>query len=98
MEIKTKSIFNPNLFLKNLPTSRNTSTKIFSVLLEELLDGHVLLRVLLHNLGDRHLEVLLGDVDAALSQGVHAGLSANALDLKFTQRFINLYSIFYILL
>ena len=50
-------------------------------LLEKLLDAHVLLRVLLHNLGHRHLEVLLGDVDPPLPQGVHAGLGAHALHL-----------------
>jgi hypothetical protein len=42
-----------------------------AALLEELLDGHVLLGVLLHNLGHGHLEILLGDVNAPLTQGVH---------------------------
>ena len=51
-------------------------------LLEQLLDGHVLLRILLHYLGHGHLEVLLGDVHATLAKGVHAGLRAGSFDLK----------------
>jgi hypothetical protein len=42
-----------------------------AALLEELLDGHVLLGVLLHNLCHRHLEILLGHVHAPLTQSVH---------------------------
>ena len=41
-------------------------------LLEELLDGHVLLGVLLHDLGHGHLKVLLGHVHPSLAQSVHA--------------------------
>ncbi len=51
-------------------------------LLEELLNRHVLLRVLLHNFSHGHLEIFLSNVDSALSQGVHSGLSADALDLS----------------
>ena len=40
-------------------------------LFEELLDGHVLLGVLKHNLGHGHLEILLGHMDSPLSQCVH---------------------------
>ena len=40
-------------------------------LFEELLDGHVLLGVLKHNLGHGHLEILLGHVDSPLSQCIH---------------------------
>ena len=38
-------------------------------LLEELLDAHVLLGVLLHDLGHGHLEVLLGHVHPPLPVG-----------------------------
>ena len=51
-------------------------------LLEQLLYAHILLRVLLHDLGDSHLEVLLGHMDAPLPEGVHPRLSARALDLR----------------
>lgn len=48
-------------------------------LLPELLSGDVSLRVLLHNFAARHLEILLGDVDAAFTQGKHASLRAHTL-------------------
>ena len=45
---------------------------VFQALLEELLDAHVLLCVLLHDLRHRHLEVLLRHVHSPLTEGVHA--------------------------
>ena len=51
-------------------------------LFEELLDGHVLLGVLLHDLCDGHFEVLLRDVHTTLTEGVHARLGAHALHLS----------------
>jgi len=53
-----------------------------SFLSEEFLDGHVLLGLLLHDLGDGQLEVVLIDVDSTLAQSVHSGFGANALRLK----------------
>ena len=58
-------------------------------LLPEHLHGHVLVAVLLHDLGDRHLEVLLGDVDASLAQGEHARLRAHTFTLR-TRRIVHL--------
>ena len=49
-------------------------------LLKQLDDRHVLLAVLLHDLGNRHIEVLLCDVDAALSQREHARLGTHRLN------------------
>ena len=40
---------------------------------ETLFEGHVLIGVFLHDLGLGQLEVLLGDVDPALPECVHAG-------------------------
>ena len=57
-------------------------TRATVVLREELGDGDVLLAVLLHHLGHRHLEVLLGDVDAPLAQREHARLRAHRLALR----------------
>merc|ERR1719458_697960 len=48
-------------------------------LLEELLDAHVLLGVLLHDLGHSHLEVLLGHVHSPLSESIHTRFSASSL-------------------
>ena len=45
---------------------------VFQALLKELLDAHVLLCVLLHDLRHRHLEVLLRHVHSPLTEGVHA--------------------------
>ncbi len=53
-----------------------------SFLSEEFLDGHVLLGLLLHDLGNGQLEVVLIDVDSTLAQSVHSGFGANALRLK----------------
>jgi len=49
--------------------------------LPQLLERRVLLRVLLHHLGDRHLEVVLRHVHAPLAQREHARLRANGLGL-----------------
>mmetsp|Transcript_31970 Transcript_31970/g.75966 ORF Transcript_31970/g.75966 Transcript_31970/m.75966 type:complete len:221 (+) Transcript_31970:65-727(+) len=50
-------------------------------LLPQLLQAHVLVCILLHDLGDSHLEVLLGHVHASLSEGIHARLRAASLEL-----------------
>lgn len=49
------------------------------LLLPQLADGHVHVAVLLHNLRNRHLEVLLGHVDASLPKREHPGLCAHRL-------------------
>lgn len=54
------------------------------VLLPELGERHVLLRVLLHHLGHRHFKVLLRDVRAALSQRKHACLCTYGLRTRMT--------------
>ena len=51
-------------------------------LLPKFLDGHVLLRILLHDLGHGHLEVLLIDVHPPLSESVHAGLGTDSLPVR----------------
>ena len=48
------------------------SGSVSAALLEQLLDAHVLLRVLLHDLRHRHLKVLLGHVHSPLSERIHA--------------------------
>ena len=53
-------------------------------LCKELLERHVLLAVLLHNLGHGQLKVLLRDVHAALAQRIHSRLGADTLARKET--------------
>ena len=48
------------------------SGSVSAALLEQLLDAHVLLCVLLHDLRHRHLEVLLRHVHSPLTEGAHA--------------------------
>lgn len=48
-------------------------------LLPQLPDRHVHVAILLHDLGDRHLEVLLGHVDASFPQREHTRLCAHRL-------------------
>jgi hypothetical protein len=48
-------------------------------LLEKLADGHVLLSVLLHNLGNGHLKVFLRDVNSSLSESEHTSLGTDRL-------------------
>ena len=50
--------------------------------LPQLFDAHVFFRVLLHDFGDCEFEVFLRDVDAALAQGVHPRLRADALHFR----------------
>jgi hypothetical protein len=49
-------------------------------LLEQLFQGGVGIRVLLHDLGHSHLKILLSHVDSTLSEGKHSCLSANSLN------------------
>lgn len=51
--------------------------RVFS--LEELANRHLLVRVLLHHFGHRHLKVLLRHVHATLAQRKHTGLCAHGL-------------------
>ena len=50
-------------------------------LFEQLSYAHILLAVLLHNLGHGHLEVLLGDVNPPLPECVHPSLGTDSLHL-----------------
>ena len=50
-------------------------------LLPQLAQADLLVVVLIEHLCGGEVEILLGDVDAALAQGVHAGLGADALEL-----------------
>lgn len=51
-------------------------------LLPELVEGHVLLVVLGHDLGDSELKVLLCHVKAPLTKRKHAGLGTNTLSKR----------------
>lgn len=51
-------------------------------LLPQLRYGHLLVIVLVEDLGGGQVEVLLCDVHPALTEGVHTGLGANTLQLS----------------
>ncbi len=50
--------------------------------LPQLPQADLLVVVLVENLGRRKLEILLRDVHSSLPQGIHAGLSADTLQLS----------------
>lgn len=52
-----------------------------SKLLPQLAKGHLLVVVLVENLGRGQLKVFLRDVHSALAEGVHAGFCADTLEL-----------------